>query len=63
MIQRRTDSHVYIALALATLTAITSIVHPAAPAGLARFLLLTSAPEAAAAAGAIGEDPNAVTPQ
>jgi hypothetical protein len=63
MIQQQTGNRIYIALALATLAAIMSVEKPAAPRGLAHFLLLTSAPEAALAAGAIGEDPDAVTPQ
>lgn len=63
MIQQQTVNGIYIALALATLAAIMSVEKPAAPCELAHFLLLTSAPETAAAAGAIGEDPDAVTPR
>jgi len=62
MIQQQTGHRITIALALATLAAIMPVETPAAPRGLAHYLLLTSAPEAAAAAGAIGEDPDAVTP-
>jgi hypothetical protein len=62
MTQQQTGGHIYIALALATLAAILSGAPPAAPSDPARFLLLTSAADAAMAAGAIGEDPDAVTP-
>ncbi len=62
MIQQRTSGQVYIALALATMAAIMSIVPPSVPFEPARFLWLTSAPEAAMAAGAIGQDPDAITP-
>lgn len=67
MIKQQAVNSIYIALALAlalaTFAAIMSVGKPAAPHGLAHFLLLTSAPEAAAAAGAIGEDPDTVTPR
>jgi len=63
MIQQQTVNGIYIALALATFAAIMSVESPTAPRGLAHFLLLTSAPEAAATAGAIGEDPDAVMPR
>jgi hypothetical protein len=63
MIQQQTGYQIYMALALAILAAIMSVEKPAAPPGLAHYLLLTSAPEATAAAGAIGEDPEAVTPR
>lgn len=57
------SSHIHVALALAILAAIVSAGQPAARRDLAHFLLLTGAPEAAAAAGAIGEPPDAVTPR
>ena len=63
MIRQPTVTRIYAALALATFAAIMSVETPAAPSGLAHFLLLTCAPEAAAAAGAIGEDPDAVAPR
>ncbi|HEY1935248.1 MAG TPA: hypothetical protein VGG99_24855 [Acetobacteraceae bacterium] len=63
MVKQQEATGIYIALALATFAAIMSAEKPAAPRGLTDFLLLTSAPEAAAAAGAIGEDPDAVTPR
>jgi hypothetical protein len=62
MIQQQTGNRIYMVLALAILAAIMSVEHPAPPRGLAHYLLLTSAPEAAVAAGAIGEDPDAITP-
>lgn len=62
MIRQQTGTRINIALTLATLADITSIEHPAAPRGLTYFLPRTSAPEAAAAAGTIGENPGAVTP-
>jgi hypothetical protein len=60
MIQQRTGGQVYIALALATMAAIMSAAHPATPLETARFLLMANAPEAAMAAGAIGEAPDAI---
>jgi hypothetical protein len=62
MIEQRNRGRVYIVLALATMVAIMSIIHPTVPREAAHFLRLTSAPEAAMAAGAIGEDPGAVAP-
>ena len=62
MIQQRTGGQVYIALALATMAAVMSIVPPSVPFEPARFLLLANAAEATMAAGAIGEDPDAITP-
>ena len=44
MIQQRTGGQVYIALALATMAAIMSVTHPAAPLETARFLLMANAP-------------------
>ena len=63
MIKQQIGPHIYVALALATLTAIMSFEHPADPSEPVRFLLLTIAPEAATAAGAIGEDLDAVMPR
>jgi hypothetical protein len=63
MIQQQTGYQIYMALALAILAAIMSVEKPATPRGLPHYLLLTSAPDAAAAAGAIGEDPDTVTPR
>jgi hypothetical protein len=62
MIRQQSDGHVYLALALAVLAAILSVAPPVPPRASARFLLLTSAAEAAMAAGAIGEDPAIVAP-
>jgi hypothetical protein len=62
MNQQQTGGQVYVALVLATLAAIISVTHPAVPRDPARFLLLTCAPEAAAAAGAIGEDADTAAP-
>jgi hypothetical protein len=62
MTQQQTGGHVYIALALATLAAILSVAPPTAQSESVRFLLQTSAADAAMAAGAIGEDPDAVAP-
>jgi hypothetical protein len=44
------------------MAAIMSSVPPSARVETARFLLLATAVEAAMAAGAIGEDPDLVTP-
>jgi hypothetical protein len=63
MIRQQTVNSIYIALTLATFAAIMSVEKPATSRGLAHLLLLTSAPEAAAAAGTIGEDPDAVMPR
>lgn len=60
MDQQRTGGHITIALLFATMAAITSAAHLGVHRVPLRFLL-TSAPEAAADAGAIGEDPDVFT--
>jgi hypothetical protein len=61
MDQQRTDGHVTIALLFATMATITAAAHLAVHRVPVRFMLLTSGPEAAADAGAIGEDPDVFT--
>jgi hypothetical protein len=62
MLMQRTDRHVYVALALAIAAAILSAENGADPYRQVRLLLLANAAEAVMAAGAIGEDPDAITP-
>ncbi len=61
MDQQRTDGNITIALLFAIMAAITSAAHLGVHRVPVRFMLLTSAPEAAADAGAIGEDPDVFT--
>jgi hypothetical protein len=56
MLNKRNGRHLYLALALATATAILSAAHPGDPYQQARLLLATVGPEATVIASTMAEN-------